>query len=138
VLGYNSKYEAITNFALDRIINIEKSGQKYIPNTKYNFNEYFDKVIGVTIEEGEPEEILIEVDAAQYPYVASKPMHHSQQLVGNAENGNPIISLKVIPNFELRQAILGYGRRMAVLSPEHLKQEITKEIEDMLIQYTKQ
>ena len=135
VLGYNSKYEAITNFALDRIINIEKSGQKYIPNTKYNFNEYFDKVIGVTIEEGEPEDILIEVDAAQYPYVASKPMHHSQQLIGNAENGNFIISLKVIPNFELRQSILGYGKRMTVLSPICLRDEIVNELKDMMSKY---
>ena len=135
VLGYNSKYEAITNFALDRIISIEKASQKYIPNTKYNFNEYFDKVIGVTIEEGEPEEILIEVDAAQYPYVASKPMHHTQQLVGNAENGNPIISLKVIPNFELRQAILGYGRRMTVISPDHLRDEIKNELNETLSNY---
>ena len=135
VLGYNSKYEAITNFALDRIISIEKVSQKYIPNTRYDFKEYFDKVIGVTIEESEPEEILIEVDAAQYPYVASKPMHHTQQLVRYAENGNTIISLKVIPNFELRQAILGYGRRMTVLSPDHLKEELKIEITQMLNKY---
>ena len=135
VLGYNPKYDAITNFALDRIISIDKSSQKYIPNTKYNFKEYFKNVIGVTIEEGEPEEILIEVDAAQYRYVASKPMHHTQQQVSTAENGNPIISLRVIPNFELRQAILGYGRRMTVLAPEHLKGEIKNELEQTIKQY---
>ena len=135
VLGYNPKYDAITNFALDRIISIDKSSQKYIPNTKYNFKEYFKNVIGVTIEEGEPEEILIEVDAAQYRYVASKPMHHTQQQVRTAENGNPIISLRVIPNFELRQAILGYGRRMTVLAPEHLKGEIKNELEQTIKQY---
>ena len=135
VLGYNPKYEAITNFALDRIICIEKVNQKYIPNTKYNFKEYFDKVIGVTIEEGEPEEILIEVDAAQYPYVASKPMHHTQQLVKYNDNGNPIISLKVVPNFELRQSILAYGKRMVVLTPGHLKEEITNELKEILNNY---
>ena len=135
VLGYNSKYEAITNFALDRIISIEKANVKYIPNTRYDFNKYFDKVIGVTIEEGEPEEVLIEVEAGEYPYVESKPMHHTQQKVGVAENGNPIISLKVIPNFELRQTILGYGRRMTVLSPEHLKLAVLKELEQTINQY---
>ena len=135
VLGYNPKYDAITNCALDRIISIEKSSQKYIPNTKYDFKGYFDKVIGVTIEEGESEEILIEVDATQYPYVASKPMHHTQQQVGTAENGNPIISLKVVPNFELRQSILGYGKRMTVLSPDHLKEEIKNDLEQTIKQY---
>ena len=135
VLGYNPKYDAITNFALDRIISVEKSSQKYIPNTKYNFKEYFDKVIGVTIEEGEPEEILIEVDAAQYPYVASKPMHHTQHQVGKAGNGNPIISMKVIPNFELKQSILSYGERMTVLKPDHLRREITIELHRIIKNY---
>jgi len=128
VLGYNPKYDAITNFALDRIISIERSDQKFIVNTKYNFKEYFNKVIGVTIEEGEPEEILIEVEAAEYPYVESKPMHHTQKKVGFSDNGNPIISLNVIPNFELRQAILGYGQRMTVLAPKQLREAIKNEL----------
>ena len=135
VLGYNPKYEAITNFALDRIIGIEKVNHKYIPNTKYNFKEYFDKVIGVTIEEREPEEILIEVDAAQYPYVASKPMHHTQQQVSNSDNGNPIISLKVIPNFELKQTILSYGERMIVLEPDYFRKEIAEELQRIINHY---
>lgn len=135
VLGYNPKYDAITNFALDRIISIEKANQKYIPNTKYDFKAYFDKVIGVTIEEGSPEEILIEVDATQYPYVASKPMHHTQNMVGESKNGNPIISLQLIPNFELKQQILSYGTRMTVLSPEHLRNEIEGEIKEILRNY---
>ena len=135
VLGYNPKYDAITNFALDRIISIEKSSQKYIPNTKYDFGEYFNKVIGVTIEEGEPEEIQIEVDGQQYPYVSSKPMHHSQHLVRYKENGNAIIQLKVVPNFELKQLILSYGNRMTVLSPKHLRNEILAEIEEILKNY---
>ena len=135
VLGYNPKYDAITTFALDRIISIEKSSQKYIPNTKYNFKEYFNKVIGVTIIEGESEEILIEVEAAEYPYVESKPMHQTQKMVRISEKGNPIISLNVIPNFELKQSILAYGKGMTVLSPQKLKDDIIGILEQTLQQY---
>lgn len=135
VLGYNPKYDAISTFALDRIISIELSSTKYIPNTKFDFRTYFNNVIGVTIEEGDTEEILIEVESSLYPYVESKPMHHSQRMVGKSENGNPIISMNVISNFELRQTILGYGHRMTVLSPDHLKEEIISELELNLGRY---
>ncbi len=137
VLGYNSKYDAITNFALDRINTIQKSSVKFIPNTKYDFKEYFKNVIGVSMESEiqQPEEVLIEVDGQQYPYVSSKPMHHSQHLVRYEENGNAVIMLKVIPNFELKQLILSYGKRMKVISPQHLKDKLVQELSESLNNY---
>ncbi len=138
VLGYNPKYEGITNFALDRIISMQKATVKFIPNTKYNFEEYFKDVIGVSISrvEQRAEEILIEVDGQQYPYVSSKPMHPTQHLVRFTKDGNAIIMLKVIPNFELKQLILSYGKRMEVLSPERLRNEIKEEMEETLKKYS--
>ena len=137
VLGYNAKFDNITTFALDRIVTIQKSSVKFIPNTKYNFEEYYRDVIGVSLgtEENKVEEVLIEVDGQQYPYVSSKPMHPSQNLVRFTENGNAVVMLKVIPNFELRQLILSYGKRMTVLSPQHLKEEICEELKEILENY---
>ncbi len=139
VLGYNPKYDAITNFALDRIITIQKSSVKFIPNTKYDFKEYFKNVIGVTIEDEYqiPEEILIKVDGQQYPYVSSKPMHHSQTLLKYTSEGDAIISLKVIPNFELKQMILSYGKRMTVLAPQHLRDKMCSEYKKIDNNYEK-
>ncbi len=135
LLGYNPKYEGISNFALDRIMAIHKADVKYIPNEKYDFEELYKDVIGVTITDGPVEEVLIEVDGQQYQYVSSKPMHPSQHLVRYEDNGNAIISLNVVPNFELRQAIASYGKRMTVLAPEHLKKEMMQELEDALANY---
>jgi predicted DNA-binding transcriptional regulator YafY len=137
VLGFNTKYDALTTFALDRIITIQKAPVNFIPNTRYDFKEYFKDVIGISIaaEGQEPEEILIEVDGQQYPYVSSKPMHTSQHLVRFTENGNAVIMLKVIDNFELRQLILSYGKRMTVLKPQHLREEIAIELQDILNNY---
>ena len=139
VLGYNPKYDAITNFALDRIISIQKSNSNFIPNTKYDFEEFFKNVIGVSLESQDDlvEEILIEVDGQQYPYVSSKPMHTSQKLVRYTPEGNAIISLNVVPNFELKQLILSYGKRMKVLAPEHLIDDIRSEVTAILGYYPK-
>ena len=136
VLGYNPKYGAITNFALDRIISIETSDQKYIPNTRYDFKEYFKQVIGVTVyKDRTAEEILLEVDKDLYPYVSSKPMHASQKLVRYTQDENAIISLFVIPNFELKQQILSYGKGMKVISPLHLQEAIIQNLKEHLEKY---
>lgn len=136
VLGYNAKYDAVTTFALDRIVSIKKSSVPYIPNTRYSFSEYFKNVIGVTVyKERQPEEIVLEIDKDLFPYVGSKPMHPSQQLVRHTDAGNALVSLFVIPNFELKQLILSYGRRMKVVSPVYLKEEIIEELEENLKNY---
>ncbi len=135
VLGYNAKYEGLTTFALDRILAVEKSSVKYIPNTKYNFEEYFKNVVGVTVYPQEPEEVLLEVKADLYPYISSKPMHPSQLLVRRTDVGDAIIMLKVIPNYELKQQIMSHGNRVVILSPQHLREEVCEEIKKILENY---
>ena len=135
VLGYNAKYEALTTFALDRILTIEKAAVKFIPNEKYNFEEYFRNVIGVTVYPQDPEEVLIEVKKTLYPYISSKPLHPSQHLVRLTEDGDAIISINVIPNYELKQLVLSHGDRMTVLSPQHLRDEICEELQRIINNY---
>ena len=131
LLGYNSKYDGISNFALDRINAVHKADIKYIPNKTYDFEEFYKDVIGVSVPDAPVEEVLIEVDGRQYQYVSSKPMHPSQKLVRYTDEGNAIISLYVKPNFELQQAIISYGDRMTVLKPEHLRKEMKEIINRM-------
>lgn len=135
VLGYNPKYDAITNFALDRIISIEKSSQKYIPNTKYDFKEYFKNVIGVTVYPKEVEEVQLWVEKSLFPYINSKPLHSSQQLVRMTEKGDAIISINVIPNYELKQLVLSHGERMVILSPQNLRDEVSEKLQKIISIY---
>lgn len=135
VLGYNPKYDAITNFALDRIISIEKSSQKYIPNTKYDFKEYFKNVIGVTVYPKEVEEVQLWVEKSLFPYINSKPLHSSQQLVRMTEEGDAIISINVIPNYELKQLVLSHGERMVILSPQNLSDEVCEKLQKIISIY---
>lgn len=135
ILGYNSKYDAISTFALDRIIAINKSNANFIPNKKYNFEEYFKDVIGVTVYPNPVEEVIIEIDKSLYPYISSKPMHTSQTQVRYTQDGNAVVSLHVIPNYELKQLLISHGYRMKVISPEHLREEMYEEIKKILQNY---
>jgi predicted DNA-binding transcriptional regulator YafY len=58
------------------------------------------------------------VDATNAPYVVTKPLHNSQRLIKQNEDGSIIIHLFIIPNFELERILLGFGNGLEVIRPE--------------------
>lgn len=127
LLGLNHKYNTITNLALDRIKLIEEETIPYI-NTSINFEEYFDDIIGVTLTEDKlKEKIMLKFFPSSAPYVLSKPLHHSQKKISYID-GELIISIEVIPNYELESLILGFGERVEVIAPEKFKTDIETRI----------
>lgn len=135
LFALNDHYKSISNFALDRIVSIERTSTKYIPNTSIDFDSYFDDVVGVTVNHDEVQTIKIWLSKDQAPYTLSKPIHQSQELVEEHEDGSAVISIEVIPNFELMQLLLSFGERIKVLSPESLREEILKKIEKNIENY---
>lgn len=135
LFALNDQYKSISNFALDRIESIERTSTKYIPNTSIDFDSYFDDVVGVTVNPDEAQTIKIWLSKDQAPYTLSKPIHPSQELVEEQEDGSAVISIEVIPNFELMQLLLSFGERIKVLSPESLREEILKKIEKNIENY---
>ena len=117
----------IVNVALDRIVAIVPSTSKYQP-TDIDFEEYFDDVIGVTIPDVPTEQVLLKFSPNRFPYVHSKPLHHSQK-VKDKQNG--IIEITVKPNRELMALLLEFGDDVEVLQPEHLRQEIKEKVQIM-------
>lgn len=134
-LEENSKYgPSITNKALDRIVKFSKLTEvKFIPNEDIDFATYFDDIIGVTKYDGvKREKILLKFDAARFPYVVSKPIHLSQEIVNEAEC---TVSINVRPNNELEAKILEYGPQVEVLEPKWFRDKIAKKIEESYNKY---
>lgn len=101
-----------------------ESAEKYLENTSLNLANYFEHVVGVTVNQQElPEEVVLFINRENAPYVLTKPIHQSQQLLEKTRNGI-IINLKVQLNFELEREILGFGDCIKVLKPERLKRRI--------------
>ena len=124
----------ITNMALDRIISFSRLvSTAFIPNTEVDFSTHFNDVIGVTIPKEYPvEEIVLKFDEYRFPYVVSKPLHHTQQIVCEE---NHIISIHVRPNKELESQIFSYGNQVEVLKPEWLRQQFAEKIEEIYKKY---
>lgn len=124
------KGNTLLTLALDRMHGVKEiPEEKFIPYKGVAFNQYFSDLIGVTkSEKDRAHKVILFVDAKNLPYVITKPLHPSQVLLKEDEQGG-IIRLDVILNFELEREILGFGEAMKVMAPAALKKRIQKRIE---------
>jgi predicted DNA-binding transcriptional regulator YafY len=134
LFGKHPEYETISNYPLDRILSIEELEYDVEPNT-INWLDYFDEIIGVTKPEGiEIENIKLKFTANRINYVLTKPLHGTQRIDKNDESGLTVI-IEVIPNPELKQLILSYGKDITVVEPQNLRNEIVAIINQMKDNY---
>ncbi len=135
LFGKSQHFESLTNLALDRIVSIEQAGEKFVPNSIVDFEEYFDDVIGVTIPEDKSiTKIELLANSGLAPYIKTKPLHGSQKSVSEDEKGY-LFSIEVIPNRELESVILGFGESIIVISPSDLRDQLTHKIRQNLNNY---
>lgn len=135
VLGVKKMNSPIMNLALDRIVSIHDSSSKYYKPKGFNVAELFQDVIGVTFNQASaPEKVVLFADNETAPYITTKPIHHSQQIVETLPNG-VVYSINVQLNFELEREILGFGDRIKVIAPERLKRRIKDQFENALDLY---
>lgn len=135
LMAYDAEADRISNYALDRIQNFNvEEDVAYIQNKEVDFEHYFDDVFGVTIPPSDVEKIrvLLQFSKKQYPYIVSKPLHHSQEIV---DADNRILAVEVRPTYEFTQLILLFGFDVKVLEPEPFKQEILSNLRRNLQNY---
>ena len=90
--------------AFDRIDNLVVLDTDIPKDITFDAEEYFDPIVGVSRPmDGEIEEIEIQFTPETYPYVKTKPIHHSQK---NYDEECKVV-LKVIRNRELDNLLKG-------------------------------
>ena len=135
LMGHSDNIGKLSVFAFDRIVSTKSDNRDYIPNTTYNFNEYFDDMIGVTKpNEASLEVVHLWISAQRWPYVETKPLHGSQRVVSKDEYG-VTIQIEVYLNRELEQLVLSFGKDIKVLSPRILQEKIHSNIIENLSNY---
>lgn len=133
VLGATPK--GLINLALDRIVSVEElPGEKYV-KCDFDVFTFYNDTIGVTKMPGQKAQtIVFRVGNDHAPYLLTKPMHSSQQLRKQEENGY-IFSIEVIWNFELERELLGMGEYLQVLSPKKLVKRMESRVDWMKKRY---
>jgi predicted DNA-binding transcriptional regulator YafY len=138
-VGIKHRTDTILTLALDRISEPEFSEEvTYVENYIISPTAYYKDVIGVTVGRSmRPNNVKIFVSNLHAPYILTKPMHPSQELLEERENGI-IINIKVQLNFELEREILGYADGMEVLSPALLRRRLRKKLEQGAFNYSEE
>jgi predicted DNA-binding transcriptional regulator YafY len=130
LLGRRGNDHLLTTLALDRMQAMRPAPEvPFLPMADFDSDTYFSDIIGVTKNTGEPvADIILHVNAANAPYVETKPMHGSQEILARHADGSIDLRLRLRPNFELERDILGFGETMQVLAPERLRERLRRRV----------
>jgi predicted DNA-binding transcriptional regulator YafY len=135
LIGARRQEVHILTLALDRIVEVKVSEKPFLKRIDFNAENYFRDAIGVTVSPNlQVEEVRLFVYKAFAPYVRTKPVHHSQEVVSEKYYGMEI-SLKVQHNFELEKDILAFGEGVRVIAPAKLKRRIKERLTTGIDQY---
>lgn len=120
---------SLITLALDRIVEFQELQKEvFEPYTGVGFDTYYRDVIGVTkSEKDRASAVVLLFDKATTPYVITKPIHQSQQILKETEEGT-IFRVDLVLNFELEKEILAFGEAVTVLSPRILRSRIKKRL----------
>ncbi len=135
VIGFDENRKDIGTFALDRIIGLTQSNESFQITTQFNALNYHKYAFGIhVIKDQKPEKVRLKFLAQEAPFLKSQPLH-SSQVVLEDNIQYFIIEFEVWISFELIQSILGFGERVEVLGPLHLRTQIIKQLNNTLNLY---
>lgn len=138
LIGHVVEAGRIYNLALDRMVSVAKTQRSFHADDLTRVVQRFENIIGVTLPENQERVcVTIKVSNHSLPYILTKPLHASQKLVEKKKDYS-IITLEVIPNFELESNLLSFGENVIVIEPVGLKQQLHKRIQLMNECYNQQ
>ncbi|WP_217604753.1 YafY family protein [Chitinophaga sp. GbtcB8] len=131
LIARSKKGKLLLTMALDRIVGFQELPKEpFIAYDGIDFDRYFDDLLGVTkTEKDRPHKVILHIDKYHAPYVLTKPIHHSQEVLKEDTDGSIIIRIDVVLNFELERELLGFGEYIKVLAPKMLAGKIRKRLD---------
>ena len=80
--------------------------------------------------------MLLAEGPAEAPYIITKPIHRSQQVVERLADGSVILEIKVVINHELERVFFGYAEGIQILYPKTLVELMSRKLKKAAEQYT--
>ncbi|MDR1181996.1 MAG: WYL domain-containing protein [Bacteroidales bacterium] len=122
VFGLERRSRTLRNLALDRIHGLEiATDERFIENTLFDPAAFFNDLVGVTKSlNSKAEKVLFWAGSGDAPYILTKPIHRSQQLIERNNDGSMVFEIEVVINQELQREFLGFANGVKILEPQHL------------------
>lgn len=112
-------------YALDRVIDMELTDERYRPNKHFRADRFFRDYYGVDRRE-KPVDIRIRVKTDAANYLRSLPIHHSQQEVSRLSDCSEF-TMHVAPTYDFIQELRKHGSNLEVLAPKELRERMAEE-----------
>ena len=121
-------------YALDRMdLEISIADDIQYVNSNTDYSQYFKEVVGVSVpnDKGIYDVEIIANDPMALEYIKTKPIHHSQVIIGN----NLYFHLKL--NYEFETRLFEFADRITILKPIELRNRIVSRANE-IIKYNKE
>ena len=130
LLAYNSDYNELWTYSLDRIQVFKKLADTFTIPDSFNAQEYFENYYGIIVKRGEVEDVKLRASKEQANYLRSLKLHHSQQEVETHEDYS-IFTYRLCPELDFVIEIMSMGERVEVLEPKQLRNQIAESAEQL-------
>ncbi|MBE2231407.1 MAG: WYL domain-containing protein [Chitinophagaceae bacterium] len=134
LLAWVEEREQLLTFALDRIRELQRTGQRKKLKMKFDPDSFLRHAVGIIDNEGEPSRVRLRIKTPYHKLVALDPLHHSQHIL-ETNSKSCTLELQVHITHELHQRLLSFGAYCVVLTPASLKKEIKEQLAAALKNY---
>lgn len=130
VFGLEKRSRTLRNLALDRIHGMEiTTEERYVENTLFDISTFFGDLVGVTKSlNSKAEKVRFWASSGDAPYIQTKPIHRSQQVIEQNKDGSMVFEIEVVINQELQREFLGFANGVKILAPQHLVDFMKKKL----------
>ncbi|MCP4311839.1 MAG: WYL domain-containing protein [Bacteroidetes bacterium] len=134
LVGWNEFKSRVRTYALDRIRNLEEIDNHTYRAPEFSASDYFKYALGIISPPGAPPLIKLAVQKTQAQYLITQPWHDSQNIDSEDEE-RVIFSFRLHPTYEFKSMVLSLGKDGEVLEPVSLRDELSRELEQMMVKY---
>lgn len=137
LIAWDHGRDRIQTFPLDRIqLLAEAPDTAYQQVEEFSPDRYFRDIVGVSFydDHTEVQDIRLWVAARQAPYLITKPLHASQEILVSDAEGT-LFGYRLIPNYELESLLLALGDAAEIKAPNSLRQRLQERTHAMAKRY---
>jgi len=125
----------LKSFGLDRMRRVQLYGKAELRKDRQEISEHYRNSFGIiSPADGEPNTVLLKFSPQQTPYIKTLPLHESQQIVEESNEGC-LVKLEVHLSHDFLMELLSFGDSLTVLKPKKLRQQIQRTLQNALENY---
>ena len=135
IVAYSEEASALRVYAMDRILALKPTGEKFKMPKGFQVDDLFESSYGIYLPEGEePVLVKLRTTLREAAYLQDLPLHPSQVFLGS-EGDFCLFALRVIPNPNFIMELIKHGKRLEILEPESLREQVKQELRNALNLY---